>query len=122
VSKRFSLAARLASFRHAIRGLGFLLRDQHNARIHLAASLGVVALGLVLGVSRADWGLLVLAMALVWLAEGLNSALEHLADALHPDQHPLVGKAKDVAAGAVLVVALAAAIVGLLVFLPYLVD
>ena len=122
MSKRFSLAARLASFRHAIRGLGFLLRDQHNARIHLAASLGVVALGLVLGVSRADWGLLVLAMALVWLAEGLNSALEHLADALHPDQHPLVGKAKDVAAGAVLVVALAAAIVGLLVFLPYLVD
>jgi diacylglycerol kinase (ATP) len=120
VSGRFSVSERLASFGHAFRGLAFLLRDEHNARIHFAASLGVVVTALALGVSRDDWVSLLIAMALVWLAEALNSALEYLCDVAHPEPHPLIGKAKDVAAAGVLLVALAAVVIGVLVFLPYL--
>ena len=120
MSGRFSLRRRLASFRHAVRGIGSLLREEHNARIHLAATAVVIATGFFLEVSRMDWALLLIAIALVWLAEALNSALEYLADVAHPDQHPLIGKAKDVAAGGVLLVAIAAVAIGLLVFLPYL--
>ena len=72
-------------------------------------------LGLLLGLSRADWCWLVLAIALVWVAECMNTALESLADATSPDPHPRVGRAKDAAAGAVLCAAIGAALIGLLV-------
>lgn len=116
----FSLRARLQSFRHAFAGLATLLAEQHNARLHLLATTLVVALATLLDVSRSDWISLLLVIALVWLAEALNSALEYLADAAVPEQHPLIGKAKDVAAAGVLVCALLALLVGVLVFLPYL--
>jgi diacylglycerol kinase len=77
-----------------------------------------VGLALALHVSRGSWVALVLAIAGVWVAELLNTALEALCDALHPDPHPLVGRCKDVAAGAVLVAAAAATAVGLLVLGP----
>jgi diacylglycerol kinase (ATP) len=96
-----------------------LLRSQHNAWIHLLVSAAVVALGLYFGVSRMEWCALLLAIAVVWIAEGLNTALELLADAAIPARHPLVEKAKDVAAGAVLLAAIGAAFVGLLVLWPY---
>lgn len=94
--------------------------SQHNAWLHAAASVAVVAAGAVLGVNRVEWMLLILAMVAVWTAEALNTALEFLCDVASPDFHPLVEKAKDVAAGAVLICALGAAAVGLLVFCPYL--
>ncbi len=97
-----------------------MIRGQHNARIHLLLTLSVVVLGLTLGVSRLEWCALVLAIAVVWGAEGLNTALELLADAAVPGRHPLIAKAKDVAAGAVLLTAICAAIVGLLVLWPHL--
>ena len=97
-----------------------LIRGQHNARIHLLLTVGVVVLGLYFGVSRLEWCALVMAIAVVWAAEGLNTALELLADAAVPDFHPLIAKAKDVAAGAVLLTAIGAAIVGLLVLWPHL--
>ena len=120
MSDRFSFFERLASFCHAFRGLGTLLEREHNARIHLVATLAVIALGAYLEVSRDDWVALLLAIGLVWLAEAMNSAIEYLLDLVHPDQHPLVGRAKDVAAGGVLVAAAVAALIGALVFLPYL--
>jgi diacylglycerol kinase (ATP) len=120
MGERFSIRARLESFRHAGAGVRHLLATQHNARIHLGFTLGVVAAGLVLGVSRLEWCALVLAIGLVWATEALNTALESLADALRPDPHPLVGRAKDAAAGGVLLAALAAAGVGLLVLGPHL--
>lgn len=103
------------SFRNALRGVSHSVRTQRNARIHLAAALAVVALAAWLGVPRLEWAVLVLAMGLVVVAEMLNTALEALADAVCPDHRPLVGVAKDVAAGAVLVSAVVAALVGLLV-------
>ena len=120
MSDRFSFLARLASFRHACRGLGTLLKEEHNARIHLAATLAVIALGAYLNVSRGDWVALLLAIGLVWLAEAMNSAVEYLLDLVHPEQHPLAGRAKDVAAAGVFVAAAIAASIGALVFLPHL--
>lgn len=116
----FSISARLKSFGHALGGLGFMLRTQHNAWIHLAATGFVVAFGLWLGLAPHDWRWLVLAIALVWVAEIVNTAFEHLCNVIQPEFHVGVKAAKDVAAGAVLVAAFAAAVIGLLVFLPYL--
>ena len=116
--EHFSWAARARSFGFAFRGVVTLLATQHNAWIHAAASVAVVALGVALGVSRLEWALLVFAIALVWTAEGLNTALEWLCDAAAPEYHPLVKKAKDVAAAAVLLAAIGSALIGLLVFGP----
>lgn len=116
----FSFAARLHSFRYALAGLRTLLLTQHNAWLHAAATVVVVVAGLVLGLSRADWCWLVLAMTLVWVAEALNTALEFLADAVTQEFHPLILQAKDVAAAAVLIAAIGALVIGLLVFGPHL--
>ena len=116
---RFSFRRRLQSFRHAAHGVSVLL-DQHNARIHLVFALMVVAAGAALEVSRGDWLALVFAIGLVFTAESLNTAVELLADAAMPERHPLVGKAKDVAAAAVLLSAGTAATVAALVFGPKL--
>lgn len=114
------LRDRHESFGHALRGLRTLLQEEHHAQLHLLATIAVLLFGWWLHLSRTDWMLLLLVIAMVWLAEGLNTALEHLCDAVVPDYHPLVGKAKDVAAGSVLVVAAVASVLGLLIFLPYL--
>lgn len=116
---RRGLHPRLASFGHAFRGLGVLLR-QANARIHLAVAAGVVALAAWLGVGARDWIALVGAIVLVLAAEALNTALEHAVDIASPAWRPLARDAKDVAAAAVLICALGAAVVGALVFWPYL--
>jgi diacylglycerol kinase (ATP) len=117
---KFSVAARLRSFAHAGRGIVTMLASQHNAWVHAAATLIVVAGGVGFGVSRIEWLVLVLAVVAVWTAESLNTALEYLCDVASPEFHPLVEKAKDVAAGAVLVCALGAVICGAIVFWPYL--
>ena len=96
-----------------------MLRSQHNAWIHAAATVAVLAAGFLLGISRTEWCLVILAGAAVWTAEALNTAFEHLADATTKEFHPIIGQAKDVAAGAVLVTAVAAVAIGVLVFGPY---
>ena len=119
-ARAFSWAARLQSFVYAARGIRTLLGSQHNAWIHVAATLIVVVAGCALGVARSEWLALVLAMTLVWSAEAFNTAVEFLSDAASPELHPLIEKAKDVAAGAVLICALGALVVGALVFVPHL--
>ena len=116
--ERFSVSARLVSFRHAFRGVGIMLSSQHNAWIHALATTLVCLLGILLGVSRIEWCMLVLAMVAVWTAEALNTALELLADAAQPEFHPLVGQAKDVAAAGVLVCAGGATLIGFTVLGP----
>lgn len=111
---------RIASVGFALEGIATLLRTQVNARIHLVAAIAVVSLAAYVDVQRLEWALLVFAIALVWVAEGLNTGIEFLADAAVPDPHSLIKHAKDVAAGAVLLAPLAAAVIGALVFLPYL--
>jgi diacylglycerol kinase (ATP) len=118
--RRFSIAERLGSFRHAARGVRVLLRTQHNARIHLAITLLVVLLGWWLRISATDWRWLVVAIVLVWAAEAMNTALEHLCNVVSPELNASVRMAKDIGAGAVLICAAGAAVLGVLVFLPYL--
>lgn len=110
------------SFRYAIRGVALMLRHQANARIHAAATVAVVALGIVCGLRAWEWCAVIGAIGLVWSVEGLNTALEALTDLVSPDEHPLAGRAKDIAAGAVLCAAVAAAVIGGIVFLPHLVP
>jgi diacylglycerol kinase (ATP) len=113
---------RAKSFGHALRGIATLLREEPNARIHAAATAGVIGLGLVLGLPIERWPWLVAAMALVWCAEAINTALERLADATAPERSRLVGQSKDVAAGGVLIASIAAAVIGVLVLGPPLLD
>jgi diacylglycerol kinase (ATP) len=116
----FSILARVKSFGYALAGLWFMLRTQHNAWIHLVATIAVGAAGFALQVTTEDWRWLVVAIVLVWFAEGVNTAFEHLCDVVSPEFHPSVKCAKDVAAGAVLIGALGATIIGATVFWPYL--
>ena len=115
---RFAWRPRLRAFADAGRGLVGFFRDQAHAWIHLAASAIAIGLGAWLGLSPQQWCWIVVALALVWVSELWNTALEVLADAVHPGEHPGVGRAKDTAAAAVLVAALAAAALGGLVLGP----
>jgi diacylglycerol kinase (ATP) len=110
--------SRLASFRYAVAGLAHVLRTQRNAWIHAVASLAVVLLAFWLQPGLTQWAVLVLAMALVWMAEFINSALEAIVDLASPDVHPLAKVGKDVGAAAVLIAAVSAALVGLLILGP----
>lgn len=112
---------RIRSVRFALRGLRTMVASQHNAWIHAAATVVVVAAGLLVGLSASEWPWVVLALGAVWTAEALNTAFEFLTDVASPEFHPLAEKAKDVAAGAVLISALGAAIIGSLVFWPRIV-
>lgn len=118
----FSFRERAGSFRHAFTGLGFMLRTQHNAWLHAVATVLVIAAGVALGLDGADWKWLVLTVAMVWLAETMNTAFEHLCDVVSPDFHASVKRAKDVAAAAVLICALGALVMAWLIFMPYLLS
>jgi len=116
----FTLEKRALSFRYAWRGFVHVVRSQHNSWIHALATVVVLLAGFLAGVSRLDWALLLLAMVAVWSAEALNTAVETLGDAVAPHDNKLVGIAKDVAAGAVLIAALGSVGIAGLVFSPHL--
>lgn len=113
---------RLASFGHAFAGLRFLLRNEANMRIHAAAAALVVIAGLWLDIDTAGWRWLIAAMALVPIAEALNTGVEQACNAISRDHRPEIKAAKDVAAAGVLIAALAAALIGASVFVPVLLD
>jgi diacylglycerol kinase (ATP) len=119
-SRPFEFTGRLRSFAHAARGVLLMIRRQHNAWIHALATIVVVAAGFSFQLSGMEWCWVVLAISAVWTAEALNTAFEFPADVASPEFHPTVRDAKDVAAGAVLVTAIAAATVGGLVFWPHI--
>jgi diacylglycerol kinase (ATP) len=119
-ARPFQFTGRLRSFRYAILGVLRMIRCQHNAWIHVAATFIVTAAGFFFQLSGREWCWVVLAISIVWTAEALNTAFEFLADAASPDFHPLVRDAKDVAAGAVLITAIASVIIAVIVFWPHL--
>jgi len=120
--QKLTLRKRLESFRFALRGISTILRTQPNAWIHAAATLIVAALGLALNLEVGQWCWLALAVIAVWSAEAFNTALELLCDVASPAFHPLIEKAKDVSAGAVLIAAIGAALIGGLIFVPRLLE
>lgn len=111
---------RLRSIAHAVDGIGFLARHEPNMRLHLAAATAAIAAGIWFGVSMAEWLWIILAIALVLMAEALNTAVEQICNVVSREFHPAIKASKDVAAGAVLISAIAAVLIGAFVFVPYL--
>jgi diacylglycerol kinase len=116
----FTIRRRFRSFGYAFHGAKTLLVTQHNAWIHAVATVVVIIAGNVCSVSKSEWMLLVFAIALVWLAEAMNTAIDFLADEVSEEKRERIGKTKDIAAFGVLVSAVAAVIIGGIVFLPHL--
>jgi diacylglycerol kinase (ATP) len=114
----FSLRKRAHSFRYAFRGIVGFISLEHNAWIHVAMAAVAVTLGAILRISMQEWATVVILIALVLAAEAFNSAIEALADYATDTIHPLIGKAKDYAAGGVLLLAVGALIVGCIIFIP----
>lgn len=117
MSRRSFLGREAASFACAFRGIADLLRSEVHARIHLLATVAALALGWWKPLSATGWAVLILTIGMVWTAEAINTAIERMADVAHPDEHPEVGKLKDLAAGAVLLASIAALGVGVCLFL-----
>ncbi|HUB66362.1 MAG TPA: diacylglycerol kinase family protein [Candidatus Methylacidiphilales bacterium] len=115
----FSLKERLRSFTHAFRGLGLVVRSQHNAWIHAAATVIVIVAGICTRLAAWEWCALTFAIGLVWVAETLNTALEFLANDVSREKRELIGKSKDAGAAGVLLAAICSVIIGLFVFLPH---
>ncbi|MGG4217411.1 diacylglycerol kinase family protein [Paenibacillus jamilae] len=104
------------TFRYAAEGVIYALRTQVNMRIHVVVALLVIVAGLILHISRLDWLFVCMAIAIVMVAELINTAVEAAVDLISPDIHPLAKAAKDTAAGAVLLAAVFAVIIGIFVF------
>jgi diacylglycerol kinase len=115
---RSSLASLIRSFYFAFAGLGYLFRTQRNARIHALVGAAACGMGAWLGISRVEWAVLVFTIALVLILEGINTAVEAAIDLASPKIHPLAKAAKDLAAGMVLIGAMASVAVGLLILGP----
>ncbi|MDE6298965.1 MAG: diacylglycerol kinase family protein [Muribaculaceae bacterium] len=114
----FSWKKRALSFKYAVKGLTALFRYEHNARIHLAVALLAIIAGVWLEISPLEWCLVVGCIVLVLAGEAFNSAVEALADEVSAEFSPLIGRAKDLGAAAVLLLAAGAVIIGLIIFLP----
>jgi diacylglycerol kinase (ATP) len=117
----FSWRKRGKSFVYAFAGLRKLISEEHNARIHTVAALAAILMGFLLGISAHEWCIIVLCIGSVIAAEAFNSAIEALADKVETKHDELIGRAKDMAAGGVLITAIASATIGLIIFLPYLI-
>jgi diacylglycerol kinase len=113
---------RIEAFSYAFQGWGYVLRTQRNAWIHSLASLAAFVLAWWLELGRTEWAILFLTVALVWMAELINTALEAVVDLASPQQHPLAKIGKDVGAAAVLIGALTAVVIGLLILGPPLLE
>jgi diacylglycerol kinase (ATP) len=113
------IKSRLKAFGYAFSGWWYVIRTQRNAWIHIVVSLAVILMSFFLHISSGGWALIILAIALVWIAEFLNTALEAVVDlASNHQQHELARLGKDVGAAAVLIAAIASIIIGLLVLGP----
>ena len=114
------LRKRIRSFGYAFEGIYQLIKSEPNARIHLAATVIVLILGILLKISQSEWCIILIVIALVWAAEAFNTVVEKLVDHLFHDYHETARNAKDISAGAVLICAIAALTCGLIIFLPKL--
>ena len=116
------LRKRFHSFVYAFQGLASFLKKEHNAWIHCMAIVVVCCAGFYFQINTTEWCIVLLCFGLVLSAEAFNTAIERLVDLVSPDYHPIAGNVKDVAAGAVLICAIIAAIVGIIIFIPYFVN
>jgi diacylglycerol kinase (ATP) len=117
-SEKFSLRQRITSFRYALAGIRQFILREHNARIHLAATIAVLIAAWVWKVSRPEAASLTMVIGLVWITEMLNTCLERATDLISTEKNPEIKFIKDLAAGAVLVASITAVVVGLFIFIP----
>ncbi len=109
---------RIKSFGYAGRGIRTVFDSEMNMKIHLVVTLLVIICGFFFKISLTEWLFCLLCFGLVLTAEMMNTAIENFVDLVSPQQHPLAGRAKDIAAGAVLISSIISAIIGLLIFIP----
>jgi len=117
-SNQFSIRARLRSFGFAMEGLFFFFRYEHNAWIHLVATIIVLLAGWLFKLTALEWVAVLMAVGMVIISEIINTAIEKIMDHLSPDVHPAVKVVKDLASAAVLVAAVIAVVIGLVIFVP----
>lgn len=118
----FTLRKRLRSFRYAFHGIQLLIRYEHNAWIHCFAAVCVITAGFLTGLSAIEWIVVIFAIGMVLAAEAVNSSIEALADLVSPGYNEAIKRTKDLAAGAVLILAIAAAIIGMIIFIPKIIS
>ena len=120
--ENFSIKKRIKSFGYAFNGLKILIVEEHNSRIHIFATICVLILGFLFKISTFEWIAVCFAIGIVIATEIINSSIENLADFVSPHKNDLIMKVKDLSAAAVLVSALTAIIVGIIIFLPKLIE
>jgi diacylglycerol kinase len=120
--KKISLKKRLASFRYAFNGLKILVKEEHNARIHLFIACFVLLAGFILKISIGEWFAVIFCIGWVFVTEFINTAIENTVDIISKEKNEKIKKIKDLSAGAVLVAATVSAVIGLIIFLPKIVS
>ncbi len=118
MSKKFSIADRLKSFGYAINGIRYSIRTQHNILIHIILAIIAITLGFLLKINSSEWIAIIIVIGLVISAEIFNTSIEELVNLVSPQKNKKAGIIKDLAAGAVLILAITAFITGLIIFLP----
>jgi len=101
---------------YALNGLRTLIKTEHNILVHAVATVIVIALGWWRGLGTVKWCIILGVIALVWICEAFNTALERLCDMITKEQHPVIKQVKDISSGAVLIAAILAVVLGVLVF------
>ncbi len=119
--RRFSFRDRHLSFRYAFQGIRFLMRNEYNAWIHLFVTIAVLIAGFAFGLPLMEWIAVCFAIGFVFAMEAVNTAIEFLCDFVSPERRELIGRVKDLTAGAVLFAAITAAVIGGLIFIPKIV-
>ncbi|TGY00593.1 MULTISPECIES: diacylglycerol kinase family protein [Bacteroides] len=117
---QYDFKKQLRSFGYAWKGIRCCVGKEQNLSFHLIVTVLTIIAGFLLDITRTDWMIVILCIGVVIAAELFNTAIEKLVDLVSPERHPIAGQVKDIAAGAVLVCAATAAIIGLVVFIPYL--
>ena len=119
---KYNLKKQLRSFGYAWKGIRSCVGKEQNLSFHLITSAIVIIAGLILDITQMEWIIIALCIGIVITAELFNTAIERLVDLVSPEQHPSAGQVKDIAAGAVLICATTAAIIGLIIFIPYFIN
>jgi diacylglycerol kinase len=109
-------------FRNAFKGIGFLLINESNAWIHLFFTVIVITGGFYFNITSTEWLMILLCIGAVFTAEALNTAIERFCDLEHREENKQVRVIKDLSAGAVLIISIISAIIGVIVFLPYIIE
>ncbi len=117
-----TLEKRILSFKYAFKGIFFFLKSETNAKIHCVIALFIIIFGFLLKISNTEWCLVILSIGFVLTIEAINTAIEKIIDFISPEYHKIAEIVKDVAAGSVLISAITAAIIGIIIFLPKIIQ